>query len=232
MNAVITGATRGMGRAISAALAKSGYNLVFCSRKPAEVEEWVRELRALYPSVQIAGIPADCSDRASLQQFANFVQEQFTVTDVLVNNAGMFIPSDILTEEDDILDRQLALNLFAPYYLSKVFGNKMKAQRSGHIVNICSVASLSAVPGAGSYSISKYALLGLTSSLREELAGSNVKVTAILPGSTLTSSWDGAIVDQHDFIASEDIAAAVMACLNMSAGACPEQVVIRPMNSY
>jgi short-subunit dehydrogenase len=231
MNAVITGATRGMGRAIARELAAAGYSLAICSRNAAELENTVGELRSAHPSIQVQGFPADCSDRGSLRRFANFVHEQFTSIDVLVNNAGMFIPSDLIAEDDEVLDRQWALNLFAPYFLSKSFGKRMQERRSGHIINICSVASLEAVRGAGSYSVTKFALLGLTNVLRNELGPSQVKVTALIPGATFTSSWDNEQVNAEEMISASDIALTVMSCLRMSPNACPEMVVIRPLEA-
>jgi 3-oxoacyl-[acyl-carrier protein] reductase len=104
--------------------------------------------------------------------------------DVLINNAGLYIPSELMNEDERCLERQMQVNVFAPHFLSKFFAAKMIDQGKGHIINICSIASLEPVTRAGSYSISKTALLGLTKALREELRPAGVKVTAVLPGST------------------------------------------------
>jgi 3-oxoacyl-[acyl-carrier protein] reductase len=149
--------------------------------------------------------------------------------DVLINNAGLYIPSELMNEDERCLERQMQVNVFAPHFLSKFFAAKMIGQGKGHIINICSIASLEPVIRAGSYSISKTALLGLTKALREELRPAGVKVTAVLPGSTLTDSWSGTNLPSDWFILSEDIAKSIMNCLQMSSGANIDEIIIRPL---
>jgi len=105
----------------------------------------------------------------------------------------------------------------------------MRSKRSGHIINICSVAAIKPVVSAGAYSVTKFALLGLTRVLREELMPYHVKVTAILPGSTLTESWGETIEDESRFVATSDIASAVLNCLQMSHGCNVDELLIRPV---
>jgi 3-oxoacyl-[acyl-carrier protein] reductase len=135
----------------------------------------------------------------------------------------------LLDEADDSLQKQWNLNLNAPYYLSKFFGKKMRERQSGHIFNICSVASRSVVENAGSYSVTKSALLSLNDVLRQELSAHNVKVTAILPGSTLTSSWAGTTIPAERFVQPEDIANTLYAILNLSSGVNVEEVILKPL---
>ncbi len=229
MNAVITGATKGIGKAIARQLAAAGYHLAICSRNADELLVAIDELQTAYPGVQITGLPADCADADQLNQFVSFVQEHFTHTDVLVNNAGMFRPSPLLAETHDLLTEQWDLNLLAPYRLCKIFGKEMRSRRSGHIVNICSIAAIQPVVAAGSYSVTKAALLALTRVLREELMPDDVKVTAILPGSTFTDSWQGSDADPSIFVSPDDVAAAVLACLKMSGGANVDEIIVRPL---
>ncbi len=229
MNAIITGASKGIGKAIATTLASAGYNLAICSRNQQELDLCAAQIKLESPSANIFAMQADCSDRDQLASFANFVQQHFAVVDVLINNAGTYIPSAILDEDDDLLQPQMELNLYAPYLLSKFFGRLMKEQKSGHILNICSVASIKPVVSAGSYSVTKAALLALTRVLREELIPYNVKVTALLPGSTFTSSWAGTQVKPENFVSVSDIASAVLGCLNMSPGCNVDEMVIRSL---
>lgn len=229
MNAIITGASKGMGKAIALKLAEAGYNLAICARNQSELEGCISEIKHLNPSINVVGLQTDCADSAQLASFANFVQQHFDVVDVLINNAGTFIPAHILDEGDDVLDSQMKLNLYAAHYLCKVFGRQMRKRNSGHIVNICSVAALTPVVSAGSYTVTKFALLGLTRVLREELMPHNVKVTAILPGSTLSDSWAGTDIPPERFVLVEDIASAVLNCLKMSAGCNVDELLIRPV---
>jgi 3-oxoacyl-[acyl-carrier protein] reductase len=147
----------------------------------------------------------------------------------LINNAGIFIPSQLFDEHDNLLQKQMSINVYAPYLFSKILGKKMIENKSGHIFNICSVASLNPVKNAASYSVTKIALLGLTKALREELMPHHVKVTAILPGSTLTDSWAGTDIPAERFVSAEDVAKAILACLQMSEGANVDELIIRPV---
>jgi short-subunit dehydrogenase len=228
MNAIITGASKGMGKAIALRLAAEGYNLAICSRNQRELDGCLSEIKHLHPSVDVVGLQTDCADSAQLARFANFVQQHFDVVDVLINNVGTFIPVRILDEGDDVLESQMKLNLNAAHYLCKIFGRQMRRQQHGHIINICSVAAIKPVVSAGSYTVTKFALLGLTRVLREELMLHNVKVTAILPGSTLSDSWAGTDIPPERFVLVEDIASAVFNCLTMSTGCNIDELVIRP----
>jgi hypothetical protein len=180
-------------------------------------------------SVSAAGLATDCADPAQVNAFADFVLQQFPQVDVLVNNAGIFTPGSVLDESEDVLAVQYQINFHTAYTLSKVFGRKMREVGSGHIINICSIAALNPVAEAGSYTVTKFALYGLTKVLRLELMQHNVKVTAILPGSTLTNSWEGTTISKDRFIAADDIANAVMYCLNASSGANPDEIIINPL---
>ncbi len=229
MNAVITGATKGMGRAIALKLAEAGYNLAICSRNQLEIDSFCREIMSEYPSIRAVGLNTDCADPLSVTSFVNFVQQQFQRVDVLVNNVGIFNPGSILDEEESNLVTQLQVNFQTAYTLCRAFGRQMRDNRSGHIVNICSIAAINPVAEAGSYTVTKFALHGLTKVLRLELMSHNVKVTAILPGSTLTSSWEGTEVPADRFVAADDVANAVLYCLASSAGSNPDEIIITPL---
>jgi len=228
MNAIITGATKGMGRAIALKLAEDGYNIATCARSQADLDDLCEEIKQKFP-VHAIGLETDCSNFAQLERFTDFVQQHFQTVEVLVNNAGMFIPATILDEPDELLQKQMQVNLFAAHTLSRVFGRKMRERRSGHIFNICSIASIQPVVSAGSYTVTKMALLGLTKVLREELMPYEVKVTAILPGSTLTSSWDGTDLPADRFVLASDVAQTISAALKMSKGANVDEIVISPV---
>lgn len=228
MNAIVTGASKGMGRAIARQLAEHHYNLFLCSRNQRELEDFRHELLSIFPALTIHIKAADIGDRKELAGFADFVQLHADTIDVLINNAGLFLPSPILEEDEHTLDKQLAVNVLAPHYLCKVFGRGMKARGSGHIINISSIAAVHPVKTAGSYSVTKGALLNLTSVLREELMEYGVKVTAILPGSTLTGSWTGTTIPADRFIDPDDIANAVIMCLLASKGGNVDEIIIRP----
>lgn len=229
MNAIVTGATKGIGRAVVKHLAANNYNVVLCARNEKELDALLDELRETYPKLSFYGMKADMEYMTEVKEFADFSLKRLGSVDVLVNNAGLFIPSDLLQEEESSLERQMKVNVYAPHYLSKFIAERMKMKSAGHIFNICSIASINPVISAGSYSISKAALLSLTKILREALMSFGIKVTAILPGATLTDSWSGTTLPSERFVSSDDIASCIINCLQMSAGANVDEVIIRPL---
>lgn len=228
MNAIITGATKGIGRAIALKLAENGYNLAICSRNEQELQVFANELEAM--GVKVVYLATDCSDKKALQRFFTFTTAQLGEMDVLVNNAGVFLPGLLLDEADENMEMQLLLNLNAAYYCAKYFGNMMKNRHSGHIFNICSVASKEIIKNAGSYCVTKSALLSLNHVLRQELAPYNVKVTAVLPGATFTASWEGTTIPKERFVQPEDIAETIGTILKLNTGVNVDEVVLRPQD--
>ncbi|WP_306551162.1 SDR family oxidoreductase [Daejeonella sp.] len=229
MNAIVTGTTKGIGSAIVRQLAAHNFNIVLCSRNQQELDAQLAELREANPKLRFYGMKADMENMTDVKEFAKFSLKCLGSADVLVNNAGLYIPSDVLQEEESSLERQMKVNVYAPHYLSKFIAESMKLKSAGHIFNICSIASVKPVINAGSYSISKAALLSLSKVLREALMPFGIKVTAILPGATLTDSWAGTTLPSERFIAPEDVASSIINCLQMSAGANVEEVLIRPL---
>ncbi len=228
MNAVITGATKGIGKAIAIKLAKKGYNLAICSRTETDLITLKNELKD--EGVDIFTMVADCSRKEEVLAFFNFVNSNFSNIDILVNNAGTFLPGSLLDEADESFELQQSLNINSAYYLGKYIGKIMREQRKGHIFNICSVASITTIENAGSYCVTKAAMLSLNNVLRVELTPYNVKVTAILPGSTLTTSWEGTSLPPDQFVQPEDIASALSAILDLSSGANVDELILKPLN--
>jgi len=227
MNAVITGASKGIGKAIALKLAQQGYNLAICARNEAELHEFATELQVF--NVSILVLVVDCSEKEQVISFFNQVQLEMGNVDVLVNNVGVFLPGNLLDEPDEIFEKQQQLNLNSAYYLSKNFGKMMREAKSGHIFNICSIASLQVIENAGSYTVTKTAMLSLNNVLRKALAEFNVKVTAILPGSTLTDSWKGTTIPKETFVQPEDIANSLYSILGLSSGVNVDEIVLTPL---
>ena len=222
MNIVITGASRGIGKAIVQKFANEHHHVIVCSRD----EEKLKQLKNL--SSNIITYVCDVSDKEEIQRFGDFVLSQFTQIDVLINNAGIFLPGKITEEEDGILEKTMNTNLYSAYYLTKKLSPRLIAQKSGFIFNMCSVASIKAYENGGSYTISKFALMGFSKTLREELKPYNIKVTSILPGATLTDSWSGSELPESRFSKPEDIAELVYTITQLSAFSVVEEILIRP----
>ncbi len=228
MNAIITGATKGIGRAIAIILAKNGYNIIGCARNKKALIDFETEIKSY--GVNVLAIKADCSKKQDILSFIEQALIFAPKVDVLVNNVGVFFPGSLLDEADDIFEIQQEINVNATYYIAKRIGMLMRTQGFGHIFNVCSVASKAPVENAGSYSVTKAAMLSLNHVLRSELAPHNVKVTAIIPGSTYTASWEGTTIDKEKFVQPEDVAKSVIAILNLSDGVNVDEIELKPLN--
>jgi len=229
-NALITAATKGIGRAITIALAKEGINVAVCARGEKDLADLKAELTTINPNIKIFTAATDVSVKAEILKFAAAAEKQLGAINIIVNNAGIYEPFSILDDGEDTFQKSINTNLAPAYELYRYFGKKMIAAGEGHIFNICSVASLNPVVEAGTYSVTKFALFGLTKVMRLELQAHNVKVTAVIPGSTLTSSWDGVAVDKNVMVLPEDIASAVVNIYKLSPGANVDEIVIKPVN--
>lgn len=145
MNAIVSGGTRGIGKSVVMHLAANGYNVSFCSRNEEEIQKLLLELEEKYPNLHFHGMRADMEKMADVIDFAEFAGKAHDTIDVLVNNAGLYLPAEFLNEDTDVLERQMKVNVYAPYFLSKFFASLMKKQGKGYIFNICSVAGLNPV---------------------------------------------------------------------------------------
>ena len=228
MKIVITGGTKGIGLAIAHTFAKNGFDLAICSRSEADMEDLKNKFAAAYPNVKVLTKPADLSKKAEVMAFADFIKDQWTALDVLVNNAGVFLPGEIHKEEEGILESQIETNLYSAYYLTRALLPMMLPLQKGHIFNMCSIASFMAYPNGGSYSISKFALLGFSKVLRAEMQNKGIKVTSIMPGATWSNSWAGVDLPEERLMQADDIAIAVWSAWKMSPSAVVEDIVLRP----
>ena len=227
MNVVITGASQGIGFAIAEIFANAGYTLCLCSKTKENLAAAGNSLAVKYPHATIHFTHADLSKKEQCTQFANWCLEKGTPT-ILINNAGFFSPGNIQDEADDALAQQMAVNLYSAYHTTRALLPAMLKMGKGHVFNICSIASLNAYAQGGSYSISKFALLGFSKNLRLELKDTGIKVTAVCPGAVYTNSWAGSGVDPKRIMESEDIAKMIFAAAHLSPQAVVEDIVMRP----
>jgi short-subunit dehydrogenase len=227
-NALITGATKGIGRAVTIAFAQQGINVAVCSRNQQELDAFKAELLEINPQIQVVAMLADASNKQELINFAGFTEKKLGFVGIIVNNVGMYKHLRILEDDDQSFEKQVSTNLMPAYELYRFFGKSMVSVGEGHIFNICSVAAINPVVEAGVYSVTKYALLGLNKVMRLEMQQHGVKVTAIIPGSTLTDSWKGMEVDKNQMVLPEDVASAIINIYNMSKGANVDEMIIKP----
>ncbi|MFY0252977.1 SDR family oxidoreductase [Chitinophaga sp. 30R24] len=229
MNAVITGASKGIGKAIAEKLAQEGFNIAICARHAPTLAATAAALQEKNPQGIVLAETVDMGEKTQVLAFADKITQTFSHVDILVNNAGIFIPGALHQEEDGLLERLMAVNVYSAYHLTRALLPLMIPHRKGHIFNMCSTASYKAYPNGGSYSITKYALLGFSKNLRKELQQHHIKVTSVSPGPTLTASWDGFEAPPGRLMPPEDIANVVWSAWNLAHQTVVEEILLRPM---
>lgn len=222
--ALVTGAGSGIGFAIAKALLDEGGSVAICGRDEEKLRKAEAEL--VKHGKNLLVMPADVSRKSDVDQWVKAAIREFGRIDVLVNNAGVARWSDVENITDEHLDYQLNVNLRGPLYCAQAVLPHMKGQQSGYIINISSVCGKSGFAGTAAYSASKFGLMALSDSLREEGASSNIKVTAICPGFVATPMVTDAPVPLEEMIRPEDIAKAVLFLLNLSEYAAVKEIVI------
>jgi short-subunit dehydrogenase len=228
MNCIITGAYKGLGKAMAERFAAGGYHLTLIARDGKRLTAVREELEMRYPGIRIQCFPVDMSKEAEVLSLGRGLVEAGVDIDVLINNAGQFLPGSVHNEPDGVLEQLMAVNLYSAYHLTRQLLPAMMTRRSGHIFNICSVASFKAYPNGGAYSITKYALAGFSANLREELKPYNIKVTTVYPGAAYTDSWAGSGVDPQRIMTAADVAEMVYTASRLSPQATVEEILLRP----
>src|SRR5665213_3271089 len=226
MNIVITGASKGMGKAMAEKFSAAGNTLFICSRNEDELTNTAKEISEKYNN-SVEYLAVDLSKKDQVLQFSDWILEK-NIPDVLINNAGQFVPGSIYNEPDGNLEQMIEVNLYGTYHLTRALLPAMMKKKSGHIFNISSIAGLKAYSNGGSYSISKYAIRGFSKNLREEMKAFNIKVTTVYPGAVFTDSWAGAGINPERIMEADDIASMIYAASLLSPQACVEDIVIRP----
>lgn len=226
---VVSGGTKGIGHSIVEIFLKNGFDAIICARNLKELNNVKQVLEEKYKnSVHI--FQADLSKKTEVTAFSKFILDLNTPIEVLVNNTGTYTPGQVYSEPEGQLETMIETNLYSAYNLTRGLVNEMISQKKGHIFNICSIASIIPYPNGGSYSISKYAMYGMTKVLREEMKPFGIKVTAVLPGATLTSSW-GDFADTlppNRLMNPDDVAEMVFSTYKLSASSVVEDIIIRP----
>jgi len=226
---VITGAGKGIGKAIAQRLHKEGHILYLCSRTMSDLEDLQSELLADRPNTPVHIKRCDVRNREELRAFGRWaLSVSNDAIDVLVNNAGVYLGGPIMDEDEEQLPLMIETNLYSAYHLSRQIGKQMIQRAQGQIINICSIASQIAYPNGGSYSISKFAMLGLGKVLRAELKDHGIRVTNVLPGATWSNSWAGVDLPASRLMPAEDIAEIVHMCIALTAASVVEDIVVRP----
>jgi NADP-dependent 3-hydroxy acid dehydrogenase YdfG len=222
---MVTGASKGIGRAVALEFAKNGFHVAANARGETELNALKKEIEQFGQKVFV--MPVDVTNRAENTHFIEEAFNHFGGINVLVNNVGVFNPGSILDEQEKALEEMMDTNLYSTYQYCREVIPRMK-KKGGYVFNVCSTASITPYLNGGSYCITKYAQYGLTKVLREELKESSIRVSAVLPGATLTHSWEGTELPKERFMEAESIAKMMVTAYNLPSNTVMEEILMRP----
>ena len=229
MTILVTGASQGLGAAIAVAFAAEygrTARLALVARSEAGLDAVARDCRARAAAADT--FRCDVTDDAAVEALARDVTARLGVPDVLVNNAGRFTPGGLAETTPAAFREAVEVNLTSAFLVTRAFLPAMLARGSGRVLMMGSVASVRGYPGGLAYGAAKHGLLGLARALREETKGSGVGITTLLPGATLTPSWDGSGVAASRLMPAEDVARVAVEVAGLSGRSVVEEVLIRP----
>ena len=223
---VVTGAARGIGRAIAIELLEAGFFTALCSRNPQTATSLETEISSFAGNFMISSV--DISVEEKVERFISSVAEKRGKIDVLINNAGVVYTGPVEKTDAGQWDEMMAVNAKGTFLMVKHTLPLMP--RGGHIVNIGSNASKKGFPGWAAYCASKFAVLGFTNSLREEVRDRGIKVSAVLPGPTKTDIWDslGGEWNRAKMMSPEITAKTVLSVINQPREANIDEIDIVP----
>ena len=227
--ALVTGAGRGIGKAVALSLAQSGCRVILAARSREQLEEVHREIRDRGGEALV--VAADLTRDEDIQQLVE-TSRSWGVVDILINNAGWGKRAPVVKGNVDDWDRTFGLNLRAPMILAKQFLPNMIAKGEGAVINIGSVSGKSGEANGAAYAASKFGLIGFTQSLYEEVREQGIKVSVILPGFVDTPLIPpNRQLDRSKMIQADDIAQAVHYVLTSPTTCCPVEITVRPQRT-
>ena len=221
--ALVTGAGKGIGRAIALALAAEGANVALVTRTASDLEPVAAAARA--KNVRVATAAADVADRAQCEAAVASVTSELGPIDILINNAGVAMSGSIVDMDPEVWERMFRVNTFGTYYVTRAVLPSMIERRTGDIINVASTAGLNGALNLAAYSGSKAAVLRFTESLAAEVRKHDVRVTALLPSTvnTVMAASLGLKIGSEDrTMQPEDVAALVVSTLSL-----PRRVFVR-----
>lgn len=227
--ALITGASRGIGKATALAFAKAGIDLVLVSRSQQALDETAAEIKPLGVDVQL--FPVDLAAVEQVKTQIEQIVNQFPI-DILVNNAGMAYTGDLITIPLADWQQVMALNLTSAFQCIQAVLPAMRARQQGTIINVASIAGYQAFPGWGAYNVSKAGLIALSKTLAAEERAHGIRVVTLCPGSVNTPLWDTETVqadfDRSRMLTPETVAQSILHTALVPPGAVIEELTVMP----
>jgi 3-oxoacyl-[acyl-carrier protein] reductase len=224
--ALITGASRGIGFAVARRLGEMGARVSICARSSEKLEDAVSALRA--KGIEAMAFPADVTREDQISSLVRNTQQQLGPIDILVNNAGIGVFGPFHEQTEARWDAVLGTNLKSAFLVSRAVAPEMIRRKTGHIVNIGSLAGKSTFAGGAIYCASKWGLLGLSGCMAEDLRAHGIRVSAICPGTVNTEFSPHVGKDASKMLQPEDVAHAVTALVTQAPGSFISEIQIRP----
>lgn len=229
MNAIITGASRGLGLAIARMLASSGFDLFLLAKNEERLQKVKSEIESEFKT-KVTTFASDFSSGAQTNILVKNLKALVPKVDIIVNNVGAFEIGDMDEVSHDQVQKLFNINFSTTFKITQAYLSEFKNSKAGFIFNIGSIVSESPRKDLAAYTISKFALNGYTKMICDDLKDYGVKVTEIVPGSINTSSWDGIDAPKEEFIQTKDIVDTIKMIINSSKGVNFEQIIIKPTN--
>lgn len=231
MLAIISGATKGIGKATVEALSSEGYDIIAISKSEKNLKLLKKNIENEYHN-KLHCYPCDLENKLDRQNLMHQLEVIKKDVKILVNNFGKYSSDNILNETSENLINSFDINTLVAFELCQLISPIFKDKKEGHIFNICSIVSKKVRKEAAAYSISKNSLKALNDLIREELRPYQVKVCAIYPASVSTSSWDNVShIDRQKMIQASDIAKIICTNLHLSQAAFMEEVTVSCLDS-
>ena len=223
---LITGASSGIGRAAATLFAKKGANIILVARRKDKLEQVAEDLKKFNVSSLVC--ECDVSDKSQVKKMSEIVLEKYKSVDILVNNAGFAIYGSVSNLTTEEIESQMETNYFGMIYCIKNFLPLMIKKKSGHIVNVASVAGSFGLPGIASYCASKFAMLGFSEGLKHELKGTGIGVTVVSPIMVRTNFFDHKSFDKMPKYSPTSLSAETVAKAILRAANSPRLEIIVP----
>lgn len=225
---VVTGASRGIGFAVAHRFAQEGHHLAIVARNSGDLTHTKEQLLSA-GAAAVHTVVADLSSPEEIAQSVTTIQSIFGQVHVLVNNAGLFLGGTMMGEPAGQFQHLMNTNVLSAYEMTRGLWTQLQNTPRAHVFNMCSIASITAYAAGGSYSVAKFALMGFSKSLRLEGMPFGIRVSAVLPGATLTDSWAGVDLPKERFMDPKDVAEAIYMAFQINEHTVMEEILLRPM---